>query len=69
MIISKYVDPEAMSAEEITDNFSSYLRQMDNSILTFEQYQLIKNLCEKYPILRILCRAMYITGYYDTKER
>lgn len=66
MIISKYIDPEAMSIEEITDNFSSYLMQMDNSILTFEQYQLIKNLCEKYPILRILCKAMYITGYYDS---
>lgn len=36
MIISKYIDPEAMSIEEITDNFSSYLMQMDNSILTFE---------------------------------
>ncbi len=63
MIISKYVDSEAMDIEEIIDNFNEYLEMADGSALTPEQSKLIKKLCEKYPVLRIMCRAMHYAGY------
>ena len=62
-IISEYVDTDAMNIFEITDNFSIYLKEMDGSKLSKENRDLIINLCNQYPILRILCRAMYSAGY------
>ena len=62
-IISEYVDIDAMNIFEITDNFSIYLKEMDGSKLSKENRDLIINLCNQYPILKILCRAMYFAGY------
>ena len=62
-IISEYVDLNAMSIFEITDNFSVYLKEMDGSKLSKENRDLIIKLCKEYPILRILCHAMYSAGY------
>ena len=62
-IISECVDLDAMSIFEITDNFSIYLKEVDGSKLSKENRDLIINLCKQYPILRILCQAMYSAGY------
>ena len=62
-IISEYVDLDTMDIFEITDNFCIYLKEMDGSTLSKENRDLIVNLCNQYPILKILCRAMYSMGY------
>jgi len=62
-IISDYVDTDAFNINYIMDNFSSYLYISDGSKITLEQRKEIVNLLETYPILRILCTAMYHQGY------
>lgn len=63
MIISKYVDVNAMNINEITDNFSEYCDFVDGTKISQETRKEIIEICEKYPIVRILCRAMYSQGY------
>ena len=63
MIISKYVDAEAFDEYQIIDEFSSWIKYQDGSNLSFEQRKEVMELLEKYPILKILCAAMYEQGY------
>ncbi len=63
MIISKFVDMAALDEYEIIDNFSSWIKMQDGSNLSFEQRKEVMELLEKYPILKILCAAMYDQGY------
>ena len=63
MIISKFVDMQALDEYEIIDDFSSWIKDQDSSNLSFEQRKEVMELLEKYPILKILCAAMYDKGY------
>lgn len=63
ILISEYIDTEAMNILEIMDDFSLWLKQMDNSKLTTEQRKEVVDLLENNRILRILCAAMYEVGY------
>jgi len=63
ILISEYIDPEAMNVLEIMDDFSLWLKQMDNSKLTTEQRKEVVDLLENNRILRILCTAMKSIGY------
>jgi quinol monooxygenase YgiN len=65
MIISNYADSDAMPFYEITDHFSQYLKELDGSKLSQAQFKELQQLCEDYPILRIMCAAMYSRGYND----
>ena len=63
ILISEYIDTEAMNTLEIMSDFSLWLKQMDNSKLTTEQRKEIVDLLENNRILRILCAAMKNIGY------
>lgn len=63
ILISEYIDTEAMNVLEIMDDFSLWLKQMDNSKLTTEQRKEVVDLLENNRILRILCTAMKSIGY------
>lgn len=63
MIISKYIDLEALDEYQIINDFSSWTESQDGSKLSFKQKKEIMELLEKYPILKILCAAMYDQGY------
>lgn len=63
ILISEYIDTNAMNVLEIMDNFSQYLKLSDGSQLTIEQRKEVVNLLEQNRILRILCSAMYSQGY------
>ena len=63
MIISKYVDANAMDTLSIIDKFCHYLMEVDHSKLSNENRKLIITLCNEYPIINILCQAMFSQGY------
>lgn len=63
MIISKFVDSQALDEYKIIDDFSSWIKYQDGSDLSFEQRKEVMGLLEKYPVLKILCAAMYEQGY------
>lgn len=63
MIISDFIDADALSTNEIIDNFCQYCNSMDGTKITFEIRKKLQTLLDKEPLLRILSRAMYNQGY------
>ena len=63
MIISKYIDEQAMTINSIIKDFKAWAKMQDYSKISKEQENEIRMLCKEYPILNILCAAMEEMGY------
>lgn len=63
MIISNYIDKQAISTDQIIKDFNAFLEMQEDLKLTKEQELEIRNLCKTHPIVNILCTAMLEIGY------